>query len=470
MDRKRLPTPFAQVAMAIIRWCTVAFAALAFFVSGCVSPILSAKFLATDNESAATPDREGSPSDNSPITSPQPSQTSEPLRSNAAVPPAESSNEVPKSANDPRDIRDVDQLIDSLGPSVPPQQRAYLREQFLAVAARQTQSVSLRDPIQPDQHPVDVIPVTHTAMSGPHEIPLTSPVRLDQPHLAPVTRAPELPTLPAAEVLPAPVPMTNPTADGNVKPNLLVSNALVPKVTQLAQPKANEWREQLANTLQTLEREVAKCSETDPEANVLATSARLLHVVANHREQAVAAIEKLDEDEREYWKHQLHALLVALDAEDKHVGGRWAALVLRELRAAEDHLSNISSLDVRNLAFCEKVDGFGNYSPFKTTAFKPGTDVCLYVEIDNFSVEQVGDHYRTELQAEYTITDGTGRRIKNKLPVAKEECRNRRHDYFISYVLTIPEDLPAGKYTLQLIVEDVIGPKSSQASIDFRVR
>jgi hypothetical protein len=202
----------------------------------------------------------------------------------------------------------------------------------------------------------------------------------------------------------------------------------------------------------------------------MAVSARLLHVIANHRDQAVSAIEQLDEDEREYWKHQLHALQVAIDSEDKHVGSRRAALALRELRAAADHLANLSTLDVRNLAFCERVESFGVYTPVKSTSFKPGQEVWLYVEIDNFAVEQVGDEYETRLQAEYDIIDASGGRINKKLPLVEEQCRNRRHDYCISYTLTVPKDLRPGQYTLQLTVEDVIGQKSSSAPIEFRVR
>ena len=66
----------------------------------------------------------------------------------------------------------------------------------------------------------------------------------------------------------------------------------------------------------------------DREGEQMATSARLLHLIANHRDQAVAAMDKLSDDEREYWKHQTARLLVALDADGKHADSRRAALTL----------------------------------------------------------------------------------------------------------------------------------------------
>jgi hypothetical protein len=239
---------------------------------------------------------------------------------------------------------------------------------------------------------------------------------------------------------------------------------------QSSESPPGAWRDHLQKALDALEQDMERARPGDRDGEHLAASARLLHLVANHRDQAVAEIEQMNEDEREYWKHQIHALIVALDAENKHAGSRRAALALREIRDAADHLANLSALDVRHLAFCESVRSYGVYTPVKSSALKPGQEVLLYVEIDNFVSEQIDDRFETRLQAEYHITDENGERISKQLPLVEENGRNRRRDYFISYQMEIPKDLRPGEYTLQLIIEDVIGRKSSQASLDFRVR
>lgn len=198
---------------------------------------------------------------------------------------------------------------------------------------------------------------------------------------------------------------------------------------------------------------------------------RLLYVVTNQRDEAVSPIDQLDEDEREYWKHQIHGLLVSIDTEGKHPTTRRAALRLRDLRTATDHLANVSTLDVRNLTFCREVLSYGEYRVFDSYTFRAKDEVVLYVEIDNFAAHPRGDSFETELHSSYEITDDAGRRVANVvLPVDKQVSSNRRRDYFIAYLITMPSQINSGSYRLQLTVEDVIGKKSNHAAIDFRIQ
>jgi uncharacterized protein YfaS (alpha-2-macroglobulin family) len=236
-------------------------------------------------------------------------------------------------------------------------------------------------------------------------------------------------------------------------------------------PPPVPWQQHLTTAVETLEKELARGDLDDTEEARLKAYLRLLCVVANRRDQAVSPIEGIGGDEREYWKHQLYGLLVSLDAERMQATNRRAALALRELRQATDYLANISTLDVRGLTFCSRVESFGRYTEFKPAVFNPGDEVLLYVEVDNFAVEVKGEQYETELQGEYEIVDAHGTRVANVvLPRDKQLCNNRRHDYFIAYRVYLPKQIPTGSYTLQLTVEDVKGKKSNQASIDFRIR
>jgi hypothetical protein len=198
---------------------------------------------------------------------------------------------------------------------------------------------------------------------------------------------------------------------------------------------------------------------------------RLLYVVTNRRDEAVSPIDQLDEDEQEYWKHQLHGLLVSTDADGKHPTTRRAALALRHLRTATDHLANVSTLDVGNLTFCKEVLSYGDYRVFDSYSFRAKAEVVMYVEIDNFAAHPRGDSFETELHSSYEIVDDAGRRVANVvLPVDKQVSNNRRRDYFIAYLITMPSQIAPGSYRLQLTVEDVIGKKSNHAAIDFRIQ
>ncbi len=377
------------------------------------------------------------------------------------------------------DLADLDRALNSPDSELAPQYQAYLRAQLSAIAGRESTGLPQdrllpvrrsRDPLEQVQQAAlqkltDTVESSESLAANGNVLPRPAvpPLTEPRPHSA-TDSSPSEPPIRDARGHNSDVK--------TVALSIPTNDAVSGTATAVVKPeiRRGEWREHLSQTLETLERELARYTPSDREGERMATSARLLHLIANHRDQAVATMDKLSEDEREYWKHQLHALLVALDADDKHAGSRRAALALRELREAENHLANMSTLDVRNLAFCEEVKSFGNYTPVKSISFKPGQRVFLYVEIDNFSVHLDGDKYETKLQTEYNIVDASGGRISTKLEPVNEECRNRRHDYYITYTIDVPKDLRPGDYTLQLTIEDEVGQKSSEASIDFRVR
>ena len=94
----------------------------------------------------------------------------------------------------------------------------------------------------------------------------------------------------------------------------------------------------------------------------------------------------------------------------------------------------------------------------------------VYVEVENFKSEETPKGFHTALKSSYQILDAQGRRVtEHELPLTEEHCQNRRRDYFIRYFVTLPQRIYDGKYTLQLTIEDTLGHKVGQSSIDFTV-
>jgi hypothetical protein len=205
---------------------------------------------------------------------------------------------------------------------------------------------------------------------------------------------------------------------------------------------------------------------------------RLLYLLAERPDDAVAAIDALSPPERESCKHLLFGLAAFMADEPASRSAHRNAKVLRSLRDATSELAAGSRLDLRNMTFCEKVEYFGWYTEFSRYEFSPKQQVILYVEVENYAAESKGPQaFETELQGSYQIFDGSGQIIaERKLPLDRETCRNYRRDYFLAYRVYMPENISPGSYRLELTIEDLKargqfqGRKLGQSTIDFTVR
>ncbi|HEX4148027.1 MAG TPA: hypothetical protein VHY20_03525, partial [Pirellulales bacterium] len=138
------------------------------------------------------------------------------------------------------------------------------------------------------------------------------------------------------------------------------------------------------------------------------------------------------------------------------------------LNKAAGRLSESGELQVRNMAFCTEVISYGVFTPFANSQFKPGQQVILYAEVENFKSELTPKGFHTALRSNYQIFDQQGRRVvQHDLGTTEEVCRNARRDFFIRNFLTIPSRIYDGPYTLHLTIEDTLGHKIGQSTIDF---
>jgi hypothetical protein len=204
-------------------------------------------------------------------------------------------------------------------------------------------------------------------------------------------------------------------------------------------------------------------------------------------------LDGLGEEQLEFWRQTMMGLGVLLDSEELPRFGHRADTASKHLSTGVAALSALGPLRLANLTFCTKVNGFGDVEACDPYALKPGAPILLYVEVENFTVEEadlqavnVRSHsssrrttaadrrdliYETELLGQYEIFDADQRKIVTRtLPVSRDACRNRRRDYFIPYTIYLPEQIGPGSYTLELTIEDKKGHKFGNATVDFRMR
>jgi len=329
-----------------------------------------------------------------------------------------------------------------------------------AYADAVTHTIEPVDPPPNNTSPVGYVQLAH-AFRGSHIS--VEPVSAIEPV---ADHAPEVGALPSAEE--SPTIETDPNTDQESNTSLdqaEIDGQDAPKRT------AGDWRTSLHEAIEILKAESQRPDrDTDQIAKTL-LQLRLMQLASGDREQAAGAIPALDEDLQQFWAQQLHGLGVCLNDEGMPITGRRYALALRQLRESLDHLAAVSTLDVRNAAFCTRVDSFGRYKEFEKYEFQPGQEVLLYVEIDNFATKETVEGFESAFQATYQILDPTGRPVfDQELPLQSEICRNRRRDLFIAYQLWMPRRIYPGPYTLQLTVEDLKGNKFGQTTCSFAVK
>ncbi|TVQ53583.1 MAG: hypothetical protein EA377_07685 [Phycisphaerales bacterium] len=156
-------------------------------------------------------------------------------------------------------------------------------------------------------------------------------------------------------------------------------------------------------------------------------------------------------------------------------GSRAADEVLDEsLENLRRMLRTEPDLTIENVALCTRVGGFGDYDPFNRYAFLAHTDqqVVLYLELKNFTSEtnQQGQ-WVTEISQQIIIYSD-----RDGIPVWREDwqtavdvARNKRHDFFLVQVITLPRALSVGRYHMKVRARDEKSRAEAEATITFEI-
>lgn len=233
------------------------------------------------------------------------------------------------------------------------------------------------------------------------------------------------------------------------------------------------WEQHLQHAMKQIADSEDETLESPQARMRMAVVSRLLALSLNDREAMLEAIKGIQPDEQDYLNYQMTAIFDAIDPEAHPTSSRKWSLVMVNQKKADAHLAALSNLEIKNLSFCSEVVDFGVTTPFGNSKFKPGEEVLLYLELDNFVSEKSkdGKGFETQLQGSYEIKDSVGRRVADQtLPADTHVCKNIRRDYFIAYRIYMPQNISTGSYKLNLSVEDLKGRKFGNATIDFQIQ
>ena len=141
------------------------------------------------------------------------------------------------------------------------------------------------------------------------------------------------------------------------------------------------------------------------------------------------------------------------------------------VRSAVLALEEVAPLEITELRFCSKVDGFGDFEVFEPPVCKAGQAVILYCEIDGIRFEQTSGGFRTRIATQIEILpEGGGPPIHSRtLSTAEETSRRRRRDYFIGYKIALPRPLVPGDYRIRLTARDLTSDRMATREVAFAI-
>jgi hypothetical protein len=205
---------------------------------------------------------------------------------------------------------------------------------------------------------------------------------------------------------------------------------------------------------------------------------RLLRLVADQRAEAQAPIPGLDPVDQEFWNSVFWGLSNYLDNEGLVDPTERAAATAAQFQAAARHLQSTARLELKSVAFCHRIDGFGAFERFERDEFQAGVPVLVYAEVRNFSSEPTTDgRYLTTLRSTVDIVRvGIGVGVQ-QAPVdrmtfepTEDRSRSPRTDFYNSYKINLPATLPPGPYQMRLTVEDESSGKIATQTLNFSIR
>ncbi|MFN9604430.1 MAG: hypothetical protein ACK6A7_13435 [Planctomycetota bacterium] len=295
----------------------------------------------------------------------------------------------------------------------------------------------------------------------------SAPANLLVPSHTPTKPNPTLP--PAAPPAQVAVAVASPMPQDSVIPT---SANLPIAPSETGSPKPVTWHGMISEAIERLESDLeAKPSADESLRRSQELTLRMLYVSQRRLDDALRPIERMDEHEQEYVRHQMQALYEASNPDANPSRPRHWSTVMMSQREATSHLAAISTLEVRSVAFCTQVDGYGTFVKFPKSQFLPDQDILLYCEIDNVAAEKVKAGFETQLQGSYEIRDVQGRLVADQdLPMEPEVCMNHRRDYFMVYRIYMPSQIPPGNYELRLTVQDKKGGKYGHSTAAFEIR
>ncbi len=127
-------------------------------------------------------------------------------------------------------------------------------------------------------------------------------------------------------------------------------------------------------------------------------------------------------------------------------------------------------LAVSRILVCRQVRGFEDVVQLDPRRLRRGQPLLIYATLENFRSMATSKGYRTLTLSTLEIRKPDGELVQRQpLGTAVDLVEVPRRDFFLTHLVTIPDDLPAGDYLFDLYVDDLLKHESANAQIAVHV-
>jgi hypothetical protein len=248
------------------------------------------------------------------------------------------------------------------------------------------------------------------------------------------------------------------------------SNALndVPAIV----PESSDFPSKPATSADTLEQRLTRAVHDNPRDVGAQLDYQLYEMLKDDASPQLASVSMLPTEDREL----VSALVDGVSNFRNSIRQDNNTLVSKKIRPIldmADRLRDEAELSIPTVALCTRVDGFGRYQPIDPPRFPAMqvNPVIVYCEVANFASRPTDSQmWETKLRQEVTLYTETGLPVwHDKSRDVVDECRDRRHDFFLYDMVKLPGNLSVGRYILKITIEDQTVKRVREATVPIEM-
>jgi hypothetical protein len=133
-------------------------------------------------------------------------------------------------------------------------------------------------------------------------------------------------------------------------------------------------------------------------------------------------------------------------------------------------IQNEMPLEISKVVFCKEIRGFDDFVPLESEEVSVGTELLIYIEPINVRImKQPGGKYLVRFSEDMKITNEEGKVMFEKKDWINFQQLSRMPGLYV-FARNSFTDVPAGRYTFEITINDQLAQKSVSQTVSLTVK